>query len=243
MRLSRILAVTSFVAANLSLLGAAAYGAMAVEPFDGTLNFSTAAATGGTTVDHAGSLGGELDVFIEQLNGSATVTAQNSGGAFTHGNGTGPFAISRLTLAWDGNDNNAATLNPTGLQTGGTGINLVAAGNAFRLSGLSVDLQGSFILSVFTDATHVSTRSFTLTPTVPTPMLELPFSSFTGAGANGAADFANVGAISLQLTGGNFGLDFAINDVSVVPEPATATMGVGAFVLLSLAHRRRRRAD
>jgi hypothetical protein len=154
---------------------------MAIEPFDGTLNFSTAAATGGTTVDHAGSLGGELDVFIEQLNGSATVTAQNSGGRFHPRQRHGAVRDQPPDARVGRQRQRCSTLNPVGLQTSGTGINLVAAGNAFRLSGLSVDLQGSFILSVFTDGTHVSTRSFTLTPTVPTPTLELPFSSFTGA--------------------------------------------------------------
>src|SRR5262245_40697591 len=136
MRSSRILVQVVTLVASVSLLPSAwSYGATQIEPFDGTLNFSTGAATGGTTVDHPNSIGGELDVFIEQLNGSATVTAQNSGGTLTHtnGSGIGPFSISRLTLAWDGNDNDAATLNPFGLQPGTTGISLTeGGGNAFR---------------------------------------------------------------------------------------------------------------
>ncbi len=86
----------------------------------------------GTTIvsaqNAAEAIGGERDM-------SVTLTAGQTGDFVTLEAGSGLLSINagfnasgRYVVSWDGQDNNASSLNPIGLRTGGNGVDLTAGG-------------------------------------------------------------------------------------------------------------------
>lgn len=118
---------------------------------------------------------------------------------------TGPGSI-----WWDGSAS-TSSFNPTGLN----GVDLTGNGiwNSLRLDAAKNGGVSGFTITVYTDATHYSTYTFTLPffnngvcgPSDPATSI-IPFSSFVqGTTATGPADFADVGGIRIdyQQSGGN----------------------------------------
>ncbi len=104
-------------------------------------------------------------------------------------------------VSWDGVDGSGTTLNPTGLG----GIDLTDGGNTRYLTFLSGadHSDGELAVRVYSDSGNWSLGSLMLPDTggAATDSIVIPFTSFV-AQAGGGADFTNVGAIEMEITGG-----------------------------------------
>jgi len=178
-------------------------------------DFEEAGAFAGSDV-----LGGFRDLNISILN-SAPPFASASGTVFdgrldwSNDNNV----VSELTVAWDGNDGSAA-VNATGLG----GIDLTQGGllDRFGLQLLAADSPGLTVaFTVYTAENLFSTLTRTFDSAINAPQQEFfEFANFTGN-----ADFTNVGAVTLSLTGpAAMDASIALLDVteppSSVPEPS-----------------------
>ena len=121
-------------------------------------------------------------------------------------------AVGIATIVWDGVDGDALTVDPTGL--GGVDLTDAGLSTGFKLVA-GVDQDGVTItVRVHTDANSVSDSTMNVANTggPASDALLVLFSSFTqSSGATGPADFTDVGAIELIITGvtaadGQFGL-------------------------------------
>ena len=67
-------------------------------------------------------------------------------------------------VTWDGTDNNASSLNPIGLRTGGSGVDLTAGGtNSYlEIAGAAEKAGGTARVRVYTDASNFSQATMTL---------------------------------------------------------------------------------
>lgn len=161
-----------------------------------------------------GAMNGERDLELSRLYGSGGGTvAQVSGGNLEFA--VQPGDRGRLLVTWDGNDGDAA-LDPTGLG----GVDL-SSNNTFRLQVGPTTGLIELVMEVFTDGSD-SSRSVT---TVSAPGdVYFPFNQFSVRQGSGA-DFANVGAITLEIvaTGGPGVNGIAVSRVEAAPPGVTAT--------------------
>ncbi len=129
---------------------------------------------------------------------------------------------------------------------GGEDLTEASAHNAIHISILSNDLVANLTLTVYTNATDFSAID------IATPgaagSLFAPFADFvdTGAGAN----FANVGAVTLEIDGlsaptlGDLDLTLDLIETTgfaPAPEPSTAALLALGLALLSATRRAQRR--
>ncbi len=149
-----------------------------------------------TIDDVTNIIGGELDITLKELagNGGSGSNVDIYNGVLTWNHG--PSRFSNLTLDWDGNDNDAAVFNPTGLG----GLNLSGAGK-FQFIINSVDVAKFNIkLRLYTDATNISESTFSMDQAgnlnSNIPVVFNTFSVVSGTGAN----LANIGAIQLLFS-------------------------------------------
>ena len=175
---------------------------LAIDPFDATVNGLLLVANSATplvadTVDDASIMGGERDIMVDYISGSGDTRARsvNLGGVFAHAQD--PGVRGRTTLTWDGNDSNALTLDPTGLN----GVDLTNPTNdAFLLYLVSSDVNTQIRVRVYTDANNWSEALIAVSANTNGQLVTVLFSNFAqGSTATGPADFANVGAIELRI--------------------------------------------
>jgi hypothetical protein len=158
-------------------------------------------------------LGAERDAVLSRTGANAGPVEMDVNTSITGAlyYASGSLTTGTLLLTYDGNDNDAATLAPTGLG----GIDLTGGGidTAFHIVATS-DLGAPLTLTVFTSALSCSSAtlpipadaSFTFASFV------LPFAAFASdPGCSGAADFTNVGAITLRLDGSTPAVDLALD--------------------------------
>ncbi|MBL7785260.1 MAG: DUF11 domain-containing protein [Chitinophagales bacterium] len=181
------------------------------------------------TYDAAGILGGEVDVKVEAL---TTLATYESWFAFYDQYNTaewinGPGDYSKATITWDGNDNNANTLDATGLG----GVDLTSGGN-FGFNASADISKYKITLRVYTDAANYSESVFTMNSSQ-TQIYNIPveFITFTTVGGIGA-DMTNVGAVQLifeplNLLAESNGIDLTIEcfhtPCVIIPCNLTAT--------------------
>ncbi|QDV69471.1 Large cysteine-rich periplasmic protein omcB precursor [Rosistilla carotiformis] len=152
----------------------------------------------------AATLGGERDIFVNKtsVNGLVRISINDplqpgilAFDSFSSGDG-------QWNVSWDGIDGDALTLNDAGLG----GVDLTSGGTAagFRLQIGADNLGGTAIVRVYSDDGNGATtnRSSQTTLVIPdtggsaTSTEYIPFSAFIGT-----ADFTQVGAIELDITG------------------------------------------
>jgi len=188
-------------------------------------------------------VGGERDLFVELLSNGGVPTRDATLGV---AGGVLDFSVDSLAagtavVQWDGADN-SSTLDILGL--GGVDFTEGGTLNAFALDVLFADAGFNFIIDVYTDATHFTSASL-LSFAVTTPSTRnLFFSDFgdcglsapglgiqlISCGADGAADFSNVGALQVRIDplGLSTAIDLTLDNVTTVPEPSVlALMGAG----------------
>ncbi len=141
----------------------------------------------------------------------------------------------RGTVVWDGPDADALTLNPTGL--GGVDLTDGGASDGFRLTA-GVDQNGVTVtVRVHTDATSFSEGTWAVANTGGSAIdaLYIALADFVqGGGATAPADFANVGAIELQING-VIAADGQFGEISSLG-PTVATADFANFQPLSLGN-------
>lgn len=162
------------------------------DPPGGPPPASSTADTGGADI-----LGGERDLEMRLISGSGPVTGEVTGGAFE-------LAVpasdrGEATLTWDGNDDDATTLDPVGLG----GVDLTAGGtlSGFRLTVDQASEGIELILRVFTDGSNHSQAGRYVSAAINSATsVFVPFDELrTVAGAG--ADPADVGAVVLVARG------------------------------------------
>ncbi len=166
--------------------------------------FCTSSAS--ATVDDGAILGGERDIVVARLSGTSTVATTLAYGtdrfALQFGDGT----VGTATLTWDGNDDDASTINTSLLN-----IDLTDGGtnDQFVLTTLFADLGNTVTIDIYCSATDYSRATVTI-PSGITAVdnrvdVHVPFSTFAiqgGAGCQPAdTGTTNARAIQMLITG------------------------------------------
>ena len=120
----------------------------------------------------------------------------------------------RVTVQWDGNDNNATVISYTGL----SGVDLTggATNDGFHVAILGCDHDAKLAFSAYTDSSNWSDMTLNLPAATYSERMDVffPFTSFTDHGTG--VDWENVGAIVMNLDGTIVAeLDFAADFVEV----------------------------
>ncbi|MCU0708535.1 MAG: hypothetical protein MUF23_09605, partial [Pirellula sp.] len=148
------------------------------------------------------AVGGERDIFVDATAGDVSVSANELATPGLLVSNLGALANGTRIVTYDGVDNDAQTLNNTGLSN----LDLTASGaNAFRF--LIGGEAGTQLTVTVHSGANSSNRTVNIPTTLPaapgdptTQILDIPFADFvtnTGSGAN----FAAVGAIQIQISG------------------------------------------
>lgn len=184
--------------------------AQTIDDFNSGTQVVTATVAGVTPVsdatDVAGILGGERDIFADATGGTAgntvSLRVDNAGVSnlleFQSDAGTTGTRI----VTWDGNDNDAATLDAT---TGLGAIDLTTgSATGFSLA-IGTDIASNVVIRVYSSSGNSSVATLAMPVTTggaaPTSAnLTVAFSSFTTLGGTGA-DFTSVRAIQLEFDG------------------------------------------
>lgn len=194
--------------------------------------------TGSDVTDAPEAVGGERDITV-------TRNSSNSGSVAVDVNlsvtgilsfASGANTTGTALISWDGDDNSAA-LNHTGL--GGVDVTQSGANTHVSLNATS-DLGDDIVLTFYTDASNYSQATLIVPANYPTYQNFLvPLASFTAVGGTGA-NFANIGAITMEIVGtGVPNLDLSVDVISVlnpssVPEPSMVMLGGAGIVLFGI---------
>jgi large repetitive protein len=171
--------------------------------------------TAGSSVAAPEALGGERELFAELTSELGSMSLDVNGvvpGLLEFQ--SSPTAVGRLVATWDGPDGDPFQLDPEGLE----GVDLTSGGAATTLSlRLGADQDGGQVLiRIFSDADNFSTATLAIPDTggAATESLTIHFSDFDVAEGTGA-DFANVGAVELEILG-SAGYDGQFSTISTL---------------------------
>ncbi|MEM9597820.1 MAG: hypothetical protein AAGD06_26370, partial [Acidobacteriota bacterium] len=154
-----------------------------------------------SSVSGGGIIGGERDLSVTRSSGTGDVEAEVVAATARLGFAVAMDTEGEAVVTWDGADGSAA-LDPSGLP----GVDLTEGGNvdALFFSVVSSTAGVTMRLEVFTDGADASTFETTLPAIVDPRVYRLPFAGFVAASTSvGGADFSNVGAVRLTLSGGS----------------------------------------
>jgi uncharacterized repeat protein (TIGR01451 family) len=179
-----------------------------IDSFSATSQYVSASAHGGKTATSSMSapeaVGGHRNLYA-QLTSSGGEVSLGADSDFTGllDFGSNSASTGNLLVNWDGDNSNPAMLNPTGL--GGIDLTSQGASTGIELN-VADDRPGADVtLKVYTDANDWSSAIVPVTETSDGSLNMsdsqfIPFSSFAAGGGSGA-NFADVGAIQLAVSG------------------------------------------
>jgi hypothetical protein len=237
-------------AAGLGLVLATAAAQATPLMIDDFITSQTVSATSGTPIATSSTtaleaLGGERDIRVEFLSGSTVISLSTNpyGGEFLIHDSGAAVKGSSLTV-WDGPDMNANLIDFDGLG----GVDLLQGGglDALQISDLLADVVGDVTLTIYDAGDPTGSKWSSAVYSIPGAIfapvnVTIPYSSFTTLGPGGAADFSNVGAISLAISNTTTGsLDVQMSSLQAVPEPSGALLALGGLACLAGRMRSRR---
>lgn len=152
----------------------------------------------------------------EILQGPSRMELETNVGKLFHSQNSDVAGIS--LVSWDGNSD-PGTLDPTGLggidfiQDNATGIEIYVSSYDPGIN----NQPTSLVLSLY-DANDPSGQTFSRAVLdLAQPMLNVnltvPFTNFTITGPTGAVDLRNIGAVSLQIEGRDYGVDLTLDRI------------------------------
>ncbi len=230
----------------LFLFATSARAELLIDVFDAAQTVSVSGAPLGPksifdSITAPGILGGERDVFLQRTSansGSISVDVDGSfAGALAYA--SSPATTGSALMTYDGTDG-ASGINFTGLG----GIDLTQAGLNLGINlSTTSDNGASVTFTIYTDATHFSlfTVPVLADPTFTFTDYFVDFASFVPTGADGGANYTNVGAITVLLDGtSNPGTDIGIDYFAAsVPEPAGSLLVLCAGLFWMMRRRER----
>lgn len=196
-----------------------------IDTFDGVEQVITAEMPNPSPVSSGivdnSAIGGNRSLFVQVTSSTGTaVLASNA--SFVPGVlliDPGPSNRAHYLVTWDG-DSNAAAFNPTGLRQNGRGVDLTDAGQNTGISLLmGVDKTGQVMrLRVYSSAGNFSEAVISLPNTGGTPdnTLYIPFQTGFSATAGSGANFADVGAIQLDIDATVIAMDGQFDMIAAV---------------------------
>jgi len=186
-------------------------------------------ATSSSFAPSATTIGGERDMTVTATLGSVTLEA--IGSAFPSNlNYNANFGATGATrVVWDGADNNATTLDPSGLAS----ANLTSIGETGFLFNIGTSQAVTLQLIVHSGAGNSSTATINLAASA-IDSLYVPYSSFVTTTGSGA-DFSNVGAIEF-LTDAPIVTTTTVTDLLRSQAPTTFTANFANFIPMTLGN-------
>lgn len=182
-----------------------------------TATLGSPAAGFGTVAE---ALGGQRDLFAQMTAGGAIDSIVFEAASNQLNINPSFTAVGRYVASWDGVDNNALVINPTGL--GGVDLTNGGASTGIVVR-IGVDKSNaSGTIRLYTDATHFSDFTIAGLPDTSgsgggTVDVLFPYASFTpGAGAAGGATFNNIGAIEFTIEATQTAMDGAATFVGTI---------------------------
>jgi len=209
-------------AGTVTLTGASTYTGATTVSAGALLIHSPGSLTSATTVNGTGTLGGSGAI-------TAGVTI-GSGGTLAPGAGIGTLAIGGLSLT---SANSRFTLEIDLGLTPGADLASVTGGIALANSTLDLSLLNPSPLSL--------PQTFLFAANDGIDLVTGTFATLTGLPSGYAAtvDYAFLGTDALGRIGTGNDIAVTIRDVSAIPEPGTAWMGLGCLAALGVRRRRR----
>ena len=175
------------------------------------------------------AIGGERDMVVTA---TLDIIGFEANGAAFPGNlayNANIGATGRSRVVWDGADNNATTLSPSGL----SGANLTALGETGFVLNIGTSQPVTLSLLVHSGSGNSSTATVSL-PTTGTDSMYIPYSSFVTTTGSGA-DFANVGAIEFLTEAATPGTT-TTTDLIRAQSPTRFTANFANFVPMTLGN-------
>jgi large repetitive protein len=167
------------------------------------------------------AIGGYRQLIVNAFTGSLPVEAkinENNNSLFSYAEG--PNVRGSTTVFWDGTPGNHTTVNPTGLG----GVDLTGDGVQDSLVVVIpvTDVPAELTIVVYSDAGRASETMIQVPFFSRDFSLVIPFAAFTPLPGFGAADFANVGAVTFEIKKDPdpywtvFGLDIQLERIRTV---------------------------
>jgi len=196
---------------NITALEAQGVAGTSIDDFSNAIAQNVAADSVTTTdadaADYVNALGGERDLFVQFTSGGAgeSISLDSQAARLLFSSTTSAQGL--FTATYDGNDNDATTLDETGL--GGLDLTDGGQSNSIQARVRADQANATLSIRIYSDAVSYSDSAIFTVPGTNTDVNQVfEFADFAqGAGASAPADFTNVGAIVATITTTTDGTD------------------------------------
>jgi MYXO-CTERM domain-containing protein len=194
-------------------------------------------------MDTAVAVGGERDMQVSRTSGDADVQAVSGVGGDVMGYSQGTVTFGTLEIVWDGNDDDATSIDYTGLSAASVDLTDGGANNGFYIRLIEDDQAATMTLTVYEDASNYSSCDYSLPGSVFTPQtIFIDFTDGCWIDTNSGTDFVDIGAIRLYVDGSSVSaldvtLDWIQTDESSPTAITLSAVGAqaGPTVLIGVA--------
>jgi len=216
-----------FIIAAVALSGALPAAAVTVDDFSTVQGLLTAPPDASSSMAGGGILGGSRDVSLTAVSGAGPTTVEITGGQLQlRVPDTTPDSTGRTVVTWDA-DSDPNILDPTGLG----GLDLTAGDHTgFRLTVNAAGAGAEVVIDIWSDGANASRAALLLPAVAATAVFDLAYSSFVATEGSGA-DFTNVGALTMSVTGIELDVDLALLETAGPAVAAGDALKTDALVI------------